>query len=104
MCSEVGGKKGADLREFYGKYLYPFEKKNYLGIEQEDEHPTLLVGVPRKMVKTDTHRIKNEEYGGLLGEIGRALEEEEESKKLFYLKKSKLELNKAESKKIIVGL
>ena len=76
--------------EFYCKFLYPFEKKNYLGMEGEEEHPNLLVGVPRKMVKTDAQRPRNEEYTGLLGEIGKALEEEEESRKLFYLKKSKL--------------
>ena len=83
------------MRDFYCKYLFPFEKKNYFGIEQDEEHPDLVVGVPRKLVKGDSGRHKNEEESGLLAEIARSLEEEEDSEKLYYLKKSKLELGKA---------
>lgn len=58
------------------------------------------------MVKVDSQAVKpkNEEYLNLQNEISRTLEEEEQTKKLFYLKKNKLNTSKAEIKKIVLGL
>ena len=42
--------------------------------------------------------------GSLLNEIGKNLEEEEQTKKLFYLKKTKLSTTKAEIRKMVLGL
>lgn len=64
--------------------------------------PTLLLGAPRKLVKTENPNGKQEV--GLQGEISRTLEEDEQKKKLFYLKKSRLGTGKAETKRIILGL
>lgn len=58
------------------------------------------------MIKTQNpnSKPKNEQYLNLQNEISRTLQEQEQTKKLFYLKKNKLNTSKAEIKKIVLGL
>jgi hypothetical protein len=56
-----GGKK---IKLFYLRFIFPYEKKHYFGVDSEDSLPNLILGEPRKMLKTDGMQIKlkNEEY------------------------------------------
>jgi hypothetical protein len=42
------------------RYLLAYEKKHYFGADVEDELPTLLLGAPRKLVKTENPNGKQE--------------------------------------------
>lgn len=68
----------------------------------------MVVGLPRKLQKVDSmgqgQKGKIEEYMSFQNEIVKNLEEEEQTSKLFYLKKTKLTITKAEIKKITLGL
>ena len=67
----------------------------------------MVLSFPRKLVKNEAGQIqkgKVEEVSSLLNDIAKNLEEEEQTKKLFFLKKSKLSTTKAEIKKIVLGL
>jgi len=57
------------------KYLLPFEKRNYFGIELDDDLPNMVLGAPRKMNKGESspQKQKNEENAGLQSEIARTL-------------------------------
>lgn len=64
------------LKNFYQKYLFPYEKRNYFGTENDDEFPNLILGAPRKINKNETNsavKPKNEEYTNLQNEISRTL-------------------------------
>lgn len=60
----------------------------------------MIIGLPRKLNKIDiiTHQVnkgKLDEYTNLINDISKNLEEEEQTKKQFYLKKSKLNMTKS---------
>ena len=93
---------------FYKKYVFPYEQKNYFGEQNCDVEPSMVLSFPRKLIKTESgaqgQKAKVEQVGSLLNEIGKNLEEEEQTKKLFYLKKTKLSTTKAEIRKMVLGL
>lgn len=70
ITADAGGKEQmAKIKGFYLKYLFPYEKRNYFGSENDDEFPNLILGAPRKINKNETNstsaKPKNEEYTNL---------------------------------------
>ena len=99
----MGSRDAGRVKAFYLKYLLPFEKRNYFGAEGEEELPALLLSAGRRGGKESPAKAK-EEAGSLVGEIGRTLEEEEQRGRQFFLRKSRLGVSKAETKRVMVGL
>ena len=77
ITAEAGGKENVGkIKSFYLKYLFPYEKRNYFGSENDDEFPNLILGAPRKISKNEANssaKPKNEEYTNLQNEISRTL-------------------------------
>jgi hypothetical protein len=40
------------VKKMYRNFIFPYEKRTYFGLESVDEEANMVLGEPRKMIKT----------------------------------------------------